>query len=454
MMLLVAIVLVLLWVFQILFLENFYIGQRVNEVMKRATNIASNISKIDAETLEDRIDELTYSYNASIELISKDRNLLYSNFSGRQPLAPNQSTRADIFSKALEGDVIVSQMKHQRFQIDYVTLALPVFEKDVITSALMINMPLAPVNETADILRKQLFYIVIILVVVSVVVSFGISKTFTKPILSIIKVTKKMAKGDFETKIEEKSNDEIGQLAKSINYLGTELSKIENLRRDIIANVSHDLRTPLSLIRGYAETIKDVTGQNKEKREKQLQIIIDESERLSKIVDDILYLSRIQTGNVSLNITEFDIVKMIKDVLNRYALLANKRKIVLDIDNVNKTNVWADKKRIEQVLYNLLSNAFSHTMENDTINISLENLYNDTKIKVFIADTGEGIGERELSRIWERYYKSDKARNQRTQSTGLGLAIVKSIFEAHNVNYGVESKMSEGTTFWFELDVR
>ncbi len=216
----------------------------------------------------------------------------------------------------------------------------------------------------------------------------------------------------------------------------------------MIANVSHELRTPLSLIRGYAETLRDVTGNDEDKRQKQLGVIIEEAERLSRMVDDILNLSRLQSGHFELDKSVFSMKELTGNVAKRYDLLSKQREVSIMMEMSDEQLVEADAARIEQVLYNLINNAFNNTDAGGTITI--QDIDNGDRVRIEVADSGNGIAEEEINRIWDRYYKADKSTNK-TVGSGLGLAIVKTILEAHGAAYGVESKKDAGTTFWFEL---
>ena len=310
-------------------------------------------------------------------------------------------------------------------------------------------MPLLPVKDAVVIIKRQLVYICIILFITALLLSFMLARTFIRPILGITRAAGKMASGDLSVRLKTKSKDEIGRLSMAINHLGEELAKIEQLRRDFIANVSHELRTPLSLIRGYAETIRDVTGRNEEKREKQLAIIIDETERLTKIVNDILDLSQMQSGIIRLNQEEFNLGRTISDVVGRYEIFCEKTSIGINVDNNECVTVRGDEARIQQVLYNLLNNAFNHSQPGSFISVGVS--VGNGVVRVEVTDTGEGIPEEDIQHIWDRYYKADKSAGNKRIGTGLGLAIVKNILDAHNSKYGVESVMGEGTTFWFEI---
>jgi signal transduction histidine kinase len=231
--------------------------------------------------------------------------------------------------------------------------------------------------------------------------------------------------------------------------MGKELSKIDQLRKDLIANVSHELRTPLSLIKGYAETIRDISGDNPEKREKQIGIIIEESDRLSSIVEDILNLSQMQAGYVTVNIGKFKLNKTLDQVVKRYEILSERTGVRILQKNIRETFIEGDETKIEQVLYNLINNAFNHSSEGGIISVTAMEIKD--KIRIEIADTGEGIPADDIAYIWDRFYKADKSGKRKKAGTGLGLAIVKNILNAHQALYGVESQVGKGTTFWFEL---
>jgi len=452
MMALVMVVLVLLWLFQIVFLESFYTRMRISDIKNKGASIVKLLDGGSKAEFENRLDAFAFNNNLSIEMVDSGGNPIYitgaTGSSGHMPMIRN-SARVKAFQEVMTGKEITVPLVHPRFGNKFMLIGLPVKMSGELTGVLFINMPLAPVEDTASILKKQLLFITLILLVAAVIISFMISRTFTRPILEIKKVSEKIASGNFSDKITYRNKDEIGKLAETINYLGQQLSKIEQLRKDLIANVSHELRTPLSLIRGYAETIKDVTGNVPDKREKQLGIIIEETERLGKIVDDILNLSQLQTGYFSLNKSRFPIMKTLDAVVRRYDVLSEKTGVQIVLQGSSDGLVEADEARIEQVLYNLINNGFNHTPRGGTITVKAIDC--PKAVRVEVSDTGSGIPEEDLPHIWDRYYKAEKASGKRAVGTGLGLAIVKSVLEAHQAAYGVESKREVGTTFWFEL---
>ena len=451
MMTLVIIVLILLWLFQIVFLENFYTRMKVNDIKEKTIAVTELLNADQTEDFRDQMDILAYENSMSIELLDMNGNIVYeTNSSGTvgKMHGMMNSLRSQIYEKALTGQESATTMTHPRFGNEFMLIGLPVYINQELTGGLLLSFPLAPVEDTAAILQRQLFYISLILLAAASLLSFLLARTFTRPIVDIEKAAAQMAEGDFSARIDVKQQDEIGQLAKTINYLGQQLSQIDQMRKDLIANVSHELRTPLSLIRGYAETLRDVTGNDADKREKQLGVIIEEAERLSRMVDDILNLSRLQSGHFELNKSIFSVRNLAGNVAKRYDLLSKQREVSIIMEMSDEQLVEADAARIEQVLYNLINNAFNNTNAGGTITI--RDMDNGDSVRIEVMDSGSGIPEEEINRIWDRYYKADKSTGK-TVGSGLGLAIVKAILEAHGAAYGVESKKGAGTTFWFEL---
>lgn len=450
MMALVAVVLIMLWLFQIVFLNNFYTQMRISDIKNSALEIIKEIGN--KQEFENRLDILSYNNNLTAELLDLEHNTVYAagatGMNGQMPMMRN-GIRTEAYEKVLQGETVSLPMTHPRFGSKFMLIGLPVNASGKLQGALMITLPLAPVEDTVNILKMQLLYIILILLSATLLLSFLLSKSFTKPILDITKVSMDMASGNLSARIKSGRKDEIGRLAETINYMGKELSKMDQLRKDLIANVSHELRTPLSLIKGYAETIRDISGNNPEKREKQIGIIIEEADRLSSIVEDILNLSQMQAGYVALNIGRIKLNETLDRVVKRYEILSERTGVGILQKNIGEAFTEGDETKIEQVLYNLINNAFNHSPEGGTINVTALEIKD--KIRIEIADTGEGIPAEEIAYIWDRFYKVDKSGKRKKAGTGLGLAIVKNILNAHQALYGVESQAGRGTTFWFEL---
>jgi signal transduction histidine kinase len=255
-----------------------------------------------------------------------------------------------------------------------------------------------------------------------------------------------MAAGDYRVDLKTTSRDEIGQLTRALNELGQELGKAEELRRELIANVSHELRAPLTIIRGYAETVRDVTWPIDAKREDQLNAIVEESARLGSLVSDILDYSKLQSGTESILPVAFSVEETLQELVSRFSLATGQTNTVLEL-TCPAGEVVFDRGQLIQVVSNLLDNAVRHAREHSRIHVRGE--ARDGRMRISVENEGEPIPPDEIGKIWDRYHRAPKHGEAGGLGTGLGLAIVKSILERHGVDYGVESD-TDKTVFWFE----
>ena len=224
---------------------------------------------------------------------------------------------------------------------------------------------------------------------------------------------------------------------------------MDRLQKELIANISHDLRTPLTMIKGYSEVMRDIPDENTPEN---IQVIIDETERLSALVSDLMDLSRMQSGACEAKMTEFDLTDAVRETLERYDTLVNHRGYSLNFVYDRSAYVLADRGMILQVLYNLMNNAINYTGEDRRITVT--QTVKEEWVRISVTDTGEGIEPDQMPLIWDRYYKVDKVHKRATVGTGLGLSIVKGILELHGAAYGVNSTLGQGSTFWFELPIQ
>ena len=231
-----------------------------------------------------------------------------------------------------------------------------------------------------------------------------------------------------------------------------ELEKTDMYQKDLIANVSHDLRTPLTMIRSYAEMIRDLSGDNPVKRNQHLGVIIEESDRLNILVNDMLNLSRMQQRKIVLEKSEFDLSDSVRTLLTSYEILAENEGYKFIYNNSEALPVFADKAKITQVISNLINNAVKYCGEDKEIIINVKRVAR-SKVRCEIIDHGQGIAPDEVSHVWERYYKSSTHHVRQTDGSGLGLSIVREILNLHKAQYGVNSKLGKGSTFWFELEI-
>ncbi len=307
---------------------------------------------------------------------------------------------------------------------------------------------LTPLQTTVTTLKYQFFYIGTVMVIMAILLVAILSKLITKPIVKMNEAAKNLALGNYDADFSGHGYREINELAMSLNFASHELAKTDNLQKELISNVSHDLRTPLTMIKGYSEVMRDIPGENTPEN---IQVIIDETSRLSDLVNDMLDLSKIQSGARRPQAEEFNITETVRETLGRYEKLIMKDGYKIEFITDKDVSVTADRVMILQVIYNLINNAINYT--GDDKYVLVRQTSNDTHVKICVSDTGDGIAADEMNDIWDRYYRVDKVHKRAVIGTGLGLSIVKGILEKHGASFGVESVLGHGATFWFELEL-
>jgi signal transduction histidine kinase len=313
---------------------------------------------------------------------------------------------------------------------------------------LFIFSPLYPMQSTIEIFSGQLTYITIISMIIAFLLSFYLSRKITQPLSAITESAAKLGEGEYGIVFEGGYYSEIIRLADTLSYTSLELAKTDNMQKDLIANVSHDLRTPLTMVISYAEMIRDLSGEDPRKRAEHLQVIIDEADRLNTLVSDLLEISRMQSGKQELKLSEFSLKEVIENLLQSYTAFVEQENYKLVFISHGDGIIQADEERMKQVIANLVSNAFKYSGRDKTVEVKMFDEGSYARCEV--SDHGVGIAKRDLRHIWERYYKASN-NYQRSDSTGLGLSIVKEILLLHGAAFGVESALRKGSTFWFEI---
>ncbi len=311
---------------------------------------------------------------------------------------------------------------------------------------IMINSVLTPVDATVDTLKAQMKYITLIIIVIAFILAVALSRTISKSIIKINDGAKQLAAGDYSVKFDSHDYMEVAELSDTLNYTATELGKADSFQKELIANVSHDLRTPLTMIKGYAEVMRDIPGENTPEN---VQVIIDETERLSGLVNDMLDISKLKAGTITLQPAQYNITESIRHVLERYNKLREVDGYAIDFIYDDEISVYADEQKMYQVLYNLVNNAINYTGDDKKVTVIQKVL--DNKLRIEVKDTGDGVKQEDIPYVWDRYYKDSSVHKRAIQGTGLGLSIVKNILELHGAKYGVSSAEHKGATFWFEL---
>jgi signal transduction histidine kinase len=312
----------------------------------------------------------------------------------------------------------------------------------------IVSANLVQADSAIDIVLSQLQSATFIAIVLALIISAILSNWFIRPIVTLSKATKEVGKGNYKLNIptDKTYNDEFGQLTHDFNQMIEEIENSQQMQRELIASISHDLRTPLTIIKGYAESIRDITGKNEEVRNQQLNTIIDETDRLTDMVNSVMEYAKLNQDNYKLNIVQYNIADMCNDVVDIYQNRAAKENKTVTYEGPSEVYVMADADLIERVLHNFVSNALIHTKEGTNVTVKVR-LTEKGKVKVSVIDSGSGISEEDQKHIFERYYRARK--DEGKQGTGLGLAIVKTILENHGFEYGINSKLGEGSEFWF-----
>lgn len=325
-------------------------------------------------------------------------------------------------------------------------------------------------QESVKVANKFLIYAGLASAVVISVIMFFVSRRFTNPILKLAMISKEMSNLNFDVKYVSKSKDEIGELGNSINVLSERLERTiselksannelqkdieqktqaDEVRKEFLSNVTHELKTPIALIQGYAEGLKDNISESAEDREFYCDVIMDEAGKMNTMVKKLLTLNHLEYGTTSVELNRFDLTSVIRAVLDSTEILAKQKDVTVQFNQTASVDVWADEYMVEEVLTNYISNAFHHVEENGIVEVKM--VPQGDRIRVSVLNTGNPIPEEELSKLWIKFYKVDKARTREYGGSGIGLSIVKAIMEAHNQSYGVKNR-ENGVEFWFELD--
>lgn len=315
---------------------------------------------------------------------------------------------------------------------------------------IIVSTNIEKIQQSVNVLKQLLIPILFILLIVSIGAAWLFSRWFTKPLSQLSEATKEMAKGNYDITVNDKGQDEIAQLAHDFNTMTTEVNRSAELQRDLIANVSHDLRTPLTIIKGYAETVRDLTGDDPKKREEQLSVIINETDRLSGLVNSVMELSRMSSGHEKPVPVCFDLADLCDEVSFRYNEICRQSGYSFHFESESDCETYADPALIERALHNYLGNAIKHVGEDGYIGLKVFKTNHDT-IRVEVSDHGPGVPEQDLPHLFDKYYRSRA--DEGKQGTGLGLSIAKAIFEVNHCEYGAQSEIGKGACFWFEAPV-
>ena len=452
-----AVLITLLFVFQMMLLEPMYEHEKIDSVKKTGDAIAN---AIDEDDLTDLLFATSMHNDTCISVTYNDASLtegnqfctVFSNMStetkseliGYASVSKN-NTYVAVHDRSLgKGS---SRDTDSSFKDIIYTRIVKADDGDAI---IMVYSGISPVSATRSTLSVQLLYITLMIVAAIVILTFLINRNIAKPLTVINQSAKQLPQGRYEVNPKTNKYREAEELNETLAQAANDIQKADKAKRDLIANVSHDLRTPLTMISGYGEMMRDLPG---EKTDENCQVIIDEAQRLNVLVNDLLDLSRLQENKIRLEKTIFDLSAMLDQQLKKYDVYTYQEGFNIEHYLLGEVLINADLKRMEQVFNNFMTNAINYSGKNKHI-IVRETLSQDgSEVKVEIQDFGEGIAKDKINDIWDRYYKIDKEHIRAVQGSGIGLSIVKQVLELHGFKYGVISDEGKGSTFWFKCPV-
>lgn len=449
-------VFVLMWIFQIFFLESFYEKMKTNSVAENAVEIVnaynSEYKKGNKSEFVEKYTEIAIENDVCVEVLDRYGRSIYSKDVLGNCLLHGKENSTYTFLNEIrrtglsEALYKVSNPSSHNNMLIYICVLGNTNNPE---GYLLINSELVPVSSTVSIIKRQLIIITVILILIAAVISVFLANRISKPIDRITKSAENLAKGDFNTYFDGTGYLEAQKLADTLTYAEKELSRVDTMQRDLMANVSHDLRTPLTMLKAYAEMIRDLSGDNPIKRNEHLEIIINETDRLSAMVNDILDLSKLQSGKQKLNPSEFEINSKLTEIIGRFKGISEKMGYHIHFTPDTEKIVYCDVVKIEQVIYNLINNAINYTGADKQVYVRQINKPDGVVIEV--EDTGDGIEEDKIKLIFDKYYRSENHKRE-VIGTGLGLSIVKEVLKLHGYDYGVRSTIGKGSIFWFKIN--
>ena len=473
----VGLILFMIVVFMIVngsFLEKYYISNKKSEFIKAYTMVQEGVENgtISSETPEKDLGRLTEKNNISIAVIDSEYNVVYTNVREKQMMVVQlfgylyDKNHQEVLEKTDSYDICKSVDPQNN--TEYLTMWGNFDNGDIF----IMRSPLESIRSAVTIFNRFIGVVGGCVILVSVLLAWYFSKRITEPIKELATLSQKMADLDFDAKYTSGGSNEIGVLGENFNRMSERLEqtisnlkeanyklqkdieqkeKRENMRSEFLGNVSHELKTPIALIQGYAEGLKEGVNDDPESREFYCEVIMDEAGKMNRMVKNLLALNQLEFGEDDVQFERFDITSLISGVLQSLDILIEQKEAQVIFRHKNPIYVWADEFKVEQVVRNYVNNALNHVDGEKVIEIKITQENDMAKITVF--NTGTPIPEEDLPHIWEKFYKVDKARTREYGGNGIGLSIVKAIMDSFGKGYGAINH-TNGVEFWFELDMK
>lgn len=444
-----VVTLISLWFFQFVFLSDFYSQVRRMTVEETAERI---MRAIDSPELGNVVQDVSEHNDLCVRVLGAGGRDMFS-YENTHNCDVHNLDASDIqklYEKAIENrGEHLEKSGNDANSIIYARVVSSMHGQYLI----LIGSSLVPLTSTTETLKFQFIFLGCGFLMLALILTWSLSRTISRPLAQLSNDAKRLAKGDYNVRFKGEGFVEVEELSDTLNYATKELQKLDKLKDELIANISHDLRTPLTLITGYGEVMRDIPGENTPEN---IQVIIDEAKHLSEIVNELLDLSKLRSGEMPIVKEKFDCSAFLQRILDRYSRLTGLEGYDITFDNQVEQPVFvnADANQIERVVSNLINNAINYTGEDKKVVVRQKLKNDDGKnvVRVEVVDTGKGIPQDEIEHIWDRYYRSKDEHKRASIGSGLGLSIVKVLLDLHGAKYGVMSSTS-GSVFWFELAV-
>lgn len=471
---LLAITIISCWLANVLYLGRFYVSRKTNILNETYTFLEINAKNYgyDSNEFKSAFNNLTTRHNLQILILDDDMNVVISNSMNEQGMS--DALLSYFFEKLDTGFVLYQGDRYsiaRNFDAENQTEYIQLFGLINNGEIIIMRTPISSLRDSAEISNLFLMYIGLLAIVISIIIAYIVSTRITKPILKLSVLSERMAKLDFDAKYDGNDDNEIGLLGERMNVLSETLentiselksanielqkdldrkNEIDEMRREFLSNVSHELKTPIALIQGYAEGLSDCVNDDEESRNFYCEVIIDEAGKMNRLVKNLMQLNELEFGQNNVTFDRFNIAELISNCISSVDILIKQNDIKFIFEANEPIYVWSDEFLIEQVLTNYVSNAIHYCSgEEKSVKISLEKI--DGKVRVNVFNSGSHIPEESLPHIWSKFYKVDKARTREYGGNGVGLSIVKAAMDSLSQNYGVENN-DNGVTFWFEVD--
>lgn len=466
-----GVIVALLWLFQVVFLDSVYKAVKIAEVKSAMKTVMSAVNHPKLEDTVLRIADTRginitiYGADGSVAAGSRRGNVTHKQTDEYEKLLrlasenggeyftypDNTSDESEPMPMSIQFELPANQSEKPRMPAQIFLSRRPtdIFYCKVAGDMLItLRGRISPVDATANTLKIELCVITAVILLFGVTISFLIARHVARPLISLNESAKQLSRGRYDAVFPQDGYLEVMELSETLTQAQSDLSKVDELRRELLANVSHDLRTPLTLITGYAEAMRDLPGENNPEN---AQIIVEEAQRLSRLVTEVLDLSKLQSGAVPLNMERFNLTECVRGIVTRLSEFVRSDGYTVDFQYDRDADVTADENSLSQALYNLITNAVNFTGADKRVTV--RQTVTDESVTIEVEDSGAGIPEEEMRHIWERYYRTGGKHKRAIIGSGIGLSIVKSVMEQHGAktDYGVKPAQDHGSIFWLKI---